>query len=179
MKKKVNNLPLLILITSLFWLPACYSQQAGPEEIYQQYRQTLSSSSDFDALTGLLSNRTLKARYQYIEKLKSRGISEAEAKSNLFRGRQRAFKYEKSRKQTDFRQSDRKAVITFIVEDENIPNHFSNKPSVDSVSTIEKTIEEVHLVDENGWKLDHRVIKPFKKPMNLHPKKVFSHTWAD
>ncbi|MCG8097883.1 MAG: hypothetical protein JAZ05_02205, partial [Candidatus Thiodiazotropha taylori] len=94
--------------------------------------------------------------------LKSRGISEVEAKSTLFRGRQRAFKYEKSRKKTGFHQSDTKAVITFVVEDENIPNHFSNKPSVNSVTTIEKTIEEVHLVNENGWKLDRRVIKPFK-----------------
>ncbi|MCG8057483.1 MAG: hypothetical protein JAY94_17530 [Candidatus Thiodiazotropha endolucinida] len=162
MKKKAINLSLLILVISLLWLPVCYSQQAGPEEIYQQYRQTLSSSSDFDALTGLLSNRTLKASYQYIEKLKSRGISEAEAKSTLFRGRQRAFKYEKSRKKSGFHQSGTKAVITFVVEDENIPNHFSNKPSVNSVTTIEKTIEEVHLVNENGWKLDRRVIKPFK-----------------
>ncbi|MCG7964722.1 MAG: hypothetical protein N0E54_18610 [Candidatus Thiodiazotropha taylori] len=162
MKKKAINLSLLILVISLLWLPVCYSQQAGPEEIYQQYRQTLSSSSDFDALTGLLSNRTLKASYQYIEKLKSRGISEAEAKSTLFRRRLRAFKYEKSRKKSGFHQSDTKAVITFVVEDENIPNHFSNKPSVNSVTTIEKTIEEVHLVNENGWKLDRRVIKPFK-----------------
>ncbi|MCG8074458.1 MAG: hypothetical protein AB2767_17340 [Candidatus Thiodiazotropha taylori] len=162
MRKRVRDLSFLILVTSLFWLPVCYSQQAGPEEIYQQYRQTLSSSRDFDALTGLLSNRTLKASYQYIEKLKSRGISEAEAKSNLFRGRQRAFKYEKSRKLTKLHQADRKAVITFIVEDENIPDHFGNQASVDSVTTIQKTIEEVHLVNENGWKLDHRVIKPFK-----------------
>ena len=51
---------------------------------------------------------------------------------------------EKSRKQIDINQSVNKASITFEVEEENLPKHFKNKPSVDSVATIEKTIEEVH-----------------------------------
>ncbi|MCG7983227.1 MAG: hypothetical protein JAY90_10840 [Candidatus Thiodiazotropha lotti] len=162
MKKRVNSLSLLVLISSLFWLPACFSQQPGPQEVYHQYLMILSSSNNFDALSDLLSSRTLKASHHYIEKLKSRGISEAEAKSNLFRGRKRAFKYERSRKQTGIHQSGDKAVITFEVEDEELPDHFKNKPSVDSVVTIEKTIQEVHLVNEKGWKLDHTVIKPGK-----------------
>ena len=162
MKKMVSGLSILILVTSLIWVPVCFSQQSGPEEVYRQYRMILSSKNDFDALAGLLSSRTLKASLQYIEKLKSRGVPEAEAKSNLLKGRKRAFKYEKSRKQTGFNQMGSKAVITFVVEDKNIPNHFKNKPSVDSVATIEKTVEEVHFVNENGWKLDHTVIKPWK-----------------
>ncbi len=38
MRKRVRDLSFLILVTALFWLPVCYSQRAGPEEIYQQYR---------------------------------------------------------------------------------------------------------------------------------------------
>jgi hypothetical protein len=159
-KKFSNGLYILILAISLFWAPTCFSQQLGPEEVYNQYRMTLSTKDDFDALDGLLSSRTLETSHQYIEKIKSRGISETEAKSALFRGRKRHYKYEKSRKQVDFHQTGSKAVITFEVESENIPNHFKNKPSIDSVTTIEKTIEEVHFVYESGWKLDHTVIKP-------------------
>jgi hypothetical protein len=162
MKKELNILSMLILAASLIWTPICYSQQPGPEEVYQQYRTTLSTKNDFDSLIGLLSSRTLEASNHYIEKVKSRGLSEAEAKSALFGGRKRNFKYEKSRKQVDFQQAGNKAIITFEVESENIPNHFKNKPSVDSVVTIEKTIEEVHFVNENGWKLDHTLITPRK-----------------
>jgi hypothetical protein len=162
MKKELNILSMLILAASLIWTPICYSQQPGPEEVYQQYRKTLSTKNNFDSLIGLLSSRTLEASNHYIEKVKSRGLSEAEAKSALFGGRKRNFKYEKSRKQIDFQQAGNKAIITFEVESENIPNHFKNKPSVDSVVTIEKTIEEVHFVNENGWKLDHTLISPRK-----------------
>jgi hypothetical protein len=157
-----NSLSILFFGVSLIWAQVCFSQQHGPEEVYRQYRMILSTSDDFDSLAGLLSSRTLETSHQYIEKMKSRGISEAEAKSALFGGRKRHYKYEKNRKQIDFHQSGDRAIITYKVEEENIPNHFKNKPTVDSVATIEKTIEEVHFINENGWKIDHTVIKPVK-----------------
>ena len=102
MNKVTNGLSILILAVAMIWVQACFSQQLGPEEVYQQYRVILSTSDDFDALAGLLSSRTLESSRQYIEKMKSRGIAEAEAKSALFGGRRRIFKYEKSRKLVDF-----------------------------------------------------------------------------
>jgi hypothetical protein len=145
-----KSLSLLILAISLFWATVCFSQQPPPEEVFRQYRMTLSTSDDFDSLTGLLSSRSIESSRQYIDKMKSRGLSEEDAKTALFRGR----------KQIDFRQTGNKAVISFEVEEENIPNHFKKSPSADTVETIEKTIEEVHFVYENGWKLDRISIKP-------------------
>jgi hypothetical protein len=155
-----KSLSLLILAISLFWATVCFSQQPPPEEVFRQYRMTLSTSDDFDSLTGLLSSRSIESSRQYIDKMKSRGLSEEDAKTALFRGRKQIFEYEKNRKQIDFRQTGNKAVISFEVEEENIPNHFKKSPSADTVETIEKTIEEVHFVYENGWKLDRISIKP-------------------
>jgi len=160
MKKSANSLTILVFGISVISAQVCFSQQSGPEEVYHQYRIILSTSADFDSLAGLLSSRTLETSRQYIEKMKSRGLSEAEAKSALLGGRKYIYKYEKRRKQIDIHQAGNKAVITFEVEDENIPNHFKNKPSVDSVETIENTIEEVHFLNENGWKLDRIVVRP-------------------
>jgi hypothetical protein len=157
-----KSLSLLILATPLFWATVCFSQQPPPEEVFRQYRMTLSTSEDFDSLTGLLSSRSLESSRQFIDKMKSRGLSEEDTKTALFRGRKQIFEYETNRKQIGFRQAVNKAVIYFEVEEKNLPNHFNKNTSVDSVKTIEKTIEEVHFVYEDGWKIDRISIKPKK-----------------
>ena len=151
-------LSILSAVLLLTWLPVCFAQQPGPEEVYRQYRELLSSADGAQSLDRFYSARTVAMRQKIMEKLRAKGKTEAEIQARLFEGDKQRFQYEARRKQIDFKQSDGKAVMTFEVEDKNVPDHFKNNPEIDSV-VINETIEEVHFVYENGWKIDNTVIR--------------------
>lgn len=161
MKQWTKVILILSAAMLLIGLPVCFAQQPGPEDVYRQYRKLLSSTNGAHSLDGFYSARTVAMQQKIMKELRAQGQTEAEIQTWLFEGVKKGFQYEASRKQIDFKQSDGKAVMTFEVEDKNVPDYFKDNPEIDSV-VINETIEEVHFVYEDGWKIDNTVIRPKK-----------------
>jgi len=154
----VNKVFRISFCLSLLVTSVCLAGDSEPEEVYLQYLNAVPSSESARSLDSFLSSRNLSKRNGGVEKLKSKGKIEAEINARIHKQIKRGVSCKDNIEQIDKIKSVGGVTVIYSFKDICSEKMIKKNPGKYKNMTVFNVLE-VHLINEDGWKIDSTLVK--------------------